>query len=116
MSKNYLELLLETMRARLSILRSWREAARRVATLVREVYPGARVYVTGSVARGEWIAASDIDIIVVLDHEPSPREASELISYVWERLNLPPQHPLEIHVVGPRGLERYRRSPLIEIR
>ena len=98
------------------MLVEWVRLAREAARVVREVYPGARVYVAGSVARGEAIAASDIDLVVVLDHEPSPREAAEVIALVWERLGLPPHHPLEVHVVGPRGFERYRaRGPLIPV-
>ncbi|BES81594.1 nucleotidyltransferase domain-containing protein [Pyrodictium abyssi] len=70
MSKSYSDVLLETMLERASILRNWRKIASRVADAVREVCPEARVYVAGSVARGEWIAASDIDIVVVLPRSP----------------------------------------------
>ena len=110
MSKNYSDILLETMLERAHMLRSWRQLAKRVAKAVRELYSNARVYLAGSVARGEWVAASDIDIVVVLDHEPTMREAAQLIAYVWEKLDLPPSHPIEIHVVGPKTLEKYKRS------
>lgn len=113
MSRSYSDVLLETMLERRRLLRSWRRLAESIARVIREAYPRARVYLAGSLARGEWTAASDIDILVVLDHEPTPREAARIIEYVWEKLSLPPNHPLEIHVVGPTSLERYKRcSPL----
>ena len=113
MSKSYSDILLETMLERASILRNWRKIAGRVADAVREVCPEARVYVTGSVVRGMWIAASDVDIIVVLPHSPTMREAAQIIEHVWSRLGLPPGHPLEIHVVGPKDLERYLRKDVV---
>ncbi len=98
------------------ILHDWARLAREAARAVRETHPKARVYVAGSVARGEAIAASDLDLIVVLDHQPSPREAAEVIALIWEKLGLPLHHPLEIHVIGPEDLERYRRKgPLIPV-
>jgi predicted nucleotidyltransferase len=98
------------MLERASILRNWRKIASRVVDAVKEVCPEACVYIAGSVARGEWIAASDVDIIVVLPHSPSMREAAQIIEHVWRRLELPAAHPLEIHVVGPKDLERYVRK------
>lgn len=112
MSRNYYEVLAEAMLERRRILEDWRRVVEELARIVRRVYPEARVYVTGSVARGEWIAASDLDVVIVLPREPSPREAAEVISLVWERLGLPPSHPLEIHVVGPKSFERYKRGAL----
>ena len=109
MSRSYSEVFLEAMLERRRLLREWRRLVEGVARVAREAYPGARVYLAGSVARGEWIASSDIDVVIVLDHEPSAGEAARLISLVWERLSLPPLHPLEIHVVGPRSFEAYRR-------
>ncbi len=113
MSRSYSEVLLETMLERRRMLRNWKQLAEAVARVVREAYPDARVYLTGSVARGEWTAASDVDILVALDHEPSPREAARVIEHIWEKLGLPPNHPLEVHVIGPQSLEKYRRrAPL----
>lgn len=43
------------------------ELLKKVKQLVREVDPKARVYLFGSVVRGEATAASDIDILVVTE-------------------------------------------------
>ena len=114
MSRSYSDVLLETMLERSRLLRNWRQLARAVAKAVKELYPNARVYLAGSVARGEWIAASDIDIVVVLDHEPCMREAAQVIEHAWKKLDLPLNHPIEIHVIGPNSLEKYKKNTLLQ--
>jgi hypothetical protein len=33
-----------------------------------------------------------------------------------ESLGLPPYAPVELHVVGPKGFERYKRGTVVELR
>ncbi len=115
MSREYSDILLEVMRERANLLRNWKRLVKEAVEAVKEIYPEARIYITGSIAKDEWIAASDIDLIVVLTHEPSMREAAQIIEHIWEKLKLPLIHPLEIHVVGPQGLEKYKRKSLIPV-
>ncbi len=113
MSKNFYELVLEVAKENEKLLRNWRSLAKQVARIVKELYPGARVFVTGSVVRGEAIMGSDIDIVVALPHEPGPREAARIIAHIWERLGPPDTHPVEIHVVSEKQLNMYKE--LVEI-
>lgn len=46
-------------------MRNYREVAKKVGSIVERFDPEARVYVFGSVVRGNYTAASDIDILVV---------------------------------------------------
>jgi predicted nucleotidyltransferase len=49
-----------------------RERLRQAARRIREDYPGARVILFGSTARGTWDAESDVDICVVIN-DPGAR-------------------------------------------
>jgi hypothetical protein len=93
----------------------WRSLVEWAVLVIRKHYPKASVYIAGSIVRGEATAASDIDLVVVLDHEPSMKESAHIISLVWEELNLPPSHPLEIHVVGPQGKRLFERAGMTEV-
>jgi predicted nucleotidyltransferase len=44
------------------------EVAGRVKSIIRRFDPNARVYVFGSVVRGEYTALSDIDILAVISN------------------------------------------------
>lgn len=60
--------------------------ARAYATRVRLDFPQARVFLYGSVARGDFNLHSDIDLLVVADLPESPLECSEVLyRYVGER-------------------------------
>ncbi len=109
MSKSYSEILAELLRERRRLLEDWERIAAEAAKAVKELYPEAEVYVTGSVVEGRAIASSDIDLVVALPHRPTAREAARVIAYIWEKLSLPLAHPLEVHVVSRSDLERYRR-------
>ncbi|WP_228546737.1 nucleotidyltransferase domain-containing protein [Hyperthermus butylicus] len=106
-------MLLEVMLERASLLKSWRQLVKKAVDAIKEVCPEAHVYITGSIVKGEWIAASDIDLIIVLTREPDMREAARIIEHVWKKLGLLHTHPLEIHVTGPEGLERYKRKGVL---
>jgi len=55
---------------------------------------------TGSFARGDWHAGSDIDVIIVCDNVSGPH---------WRRLDLPPivinNHVVEYHIYSPEEFE-----------
>jgi len=116
LSRSYSEILAELLGERRRLLEDWKRIAAEAARAVRELYPDARVYVAGSLVEGRATAASDIDLLVVLPHQPTAREAAMVIAHIWEKLGLPLSHPLEVHVVSRSDLEKYRRrGRLVEV-
>lgn len=69
--------------------KEWEELmveARAYAARLRRDFPQARVFLYGSVARGDFNLHSDIDLLVVADLPESPLECSEVLyRYVRER-------------------------------
>ena len=100
-------------------LARWRRLAEIIAEAVRELRPDAEVYVVGGAAEGRLTILSDIDVVVVLPCEPSYEEAIDLIGKIFEeaeKRGLPVHAPVELHIVGPRGMERLlRRSKAVKI-
>ena len=94
------------------LLETWRDAAGIVARAAKALYPGARVYVIGSVAEGTFTAASDLDVLVALPWDPGPRERLrvkvEILLKAFDE-GLPLHYPVDLHVTGPAGLEEYKR-------
>ncbi len=99
----------------LKALRDWRRIACIVAEAARRVTGAREVYIAGGAAAGRLTVSSDIDVVVPLPREPSLEEAAELRARIIEeaeKLGLPAYAPVEIHLVGPQRLERYRpRAP-----
>ncbi|MEM1944547.1 MAG: nucleotidyltransferase domain-containing protein [Nitrososphaerota archaeon] len=93
--------------------KDYAEIVKRVKEIVHEIDPRARVYVFGSVARGEATAMSDIDVLVVT--ELANRKYDIMVN-VYKTV----EEPVELHVVTDELLNRwYRRfipeEELIEI-
>ncbi len=77
--------------------------------IVKQIDENAEVYLFGSVAMGEHLYSSDIDILVVTDLKPAL-----IISRLWEKGIKNP--PFEIHVCTPRELQLYKsRTKLVKI-
>ncbi len=83
---------------RARMVREWRSWILRVAKAIREIWPEAEAYLVGSVARGEAIGSSDVDLLVVLDNPPeTPREQAQARVLIEEKAGLPDYNPLDLH-------------------
>ena len=92
---------MDSMAERARMIKEWRMWVSKIAEAVKELLPDAEVYVVGSVVRGDFIAASDVDVVVVSKSAPrKPIEIARLKATVEEKLNLPYYHPFEIHVLS----------------
>ncbi|MCX8204916.1 MAG: nucleotidyltransferase domain-containing protein [Candidatus Nezhaarchaeota archaeon] len=103
----------EPMLKRVEMLRSWRSWVDRIAALVKELVPNVEVYVIGSAVRGDQVAVSDVDVLVVSQFIPErPLERARIKALVEERLGLPYYHPFEIHLLKPEEARHYLRRSL----
>ena len=101
---------IETLTRRRRMLEEWGVWAERIAGVAREVLPGARVYVVGSIVRGDYVASSDVDILIVSENAPeSARERARIKASIEEHLGLPYYHPFEIHILKPSEATNYLR-------
>lgn len=104
----------ESGKKALKYMRNYLSIAKEVKGVVRAYWPEARVYVFGSVLKGRYTAASDIDILVVLNEEPDPKEEAEVKASVYMRFDA----PIQLHIVSEKKLETwYRRfvDEMIEV-
>jgi len=112
--ETYVDILLERAR----MVREWRSYVAKIADSARRILPDARIYVFGSVVRGEATGGSDVDVLIVSKGVPRGnigraelRERIELLS------GLPLHHPFEIHLVSEDEAEWYfaRVEGIVEI-
>ena len=99
---------LTTLLRRVEMLRSWRVWTLRIAKIAKELLPGSRVLMVGSVARGDYVGGSDVDVLVISPNAPEkPLEKARVKALIEDRLNLPYYHPFEIHVLRPEEAKTY---------
>jgi len=92
--------MFEVARRKAQMVKEWREWAEKICKAVREMFPDAEVYVIGSVARGEAVAASDVDLLIALPEVPERAlERARIIVEIEDRAGLPwGGHPFEFHL------------------
>ena len=91
-------------RERLESLREYREMAKKIKEIVTKKYEGAKVYVFGSVIKGEFTAASDVDILIVCD-DIDREKASELKADILRSIGL--HAPVELHIATTREFKEW---------
>ncbi len=105
-----MEKYVDILARRAEIVRKWREYTAKVAEAARKVLPDSRVYVFGSVVKGEATGGSDIDVLIVSKSMPkSNLERAGIKLRIEELAGLPPYHPFELHLADEKEAEWYFR-------
>jgi len=86
---------IESGRKALEHLNNYRAVAERVKSLVKAYWGDAVVYVFGSAVEGRYTAASDIDILIVVDGV-SKEEGDRVKALIYERIDA----PIELHIAS----------------
>ena len=99
------------MKRRAEMVWNWERYNKDIASAAKKVLgDGAKVYVFGSAARGELIASSDVDILIVTERSIlSLTERNRLTFRIEREARLPLIHPFELHVVNEDEAEMYFR-------
>lgn len=101
MSKGF-DLLAESGSKALKQLENYREAARKVKSILNTLLTGFRVYVFGSVTKGRQTAMSDIDILIVVDGVTRD-QAYEVEAKIYSSIDA----PIELHVASTEEFNRW---------
>jgi len=67
-------------RNRLLLLREWRDIAYRIARIVKNLYPEAKVHLIGGIAENRITVNSDIDIAVVFKNRVKWRRKNRYLN------------------------------------
>ena len=84
----------------LEMLKDYQRIAVRVKEIVRKFDPKARVFVFGSVVRGRFTGASDIDILIVTERT---NIKYEIMVEVYKSIDA----PLELHIITQKQLDNW---------
>ncbi|MEZ0345634.1 MAG: nucleotidyltransferase domain-containing protein [Infirmifilum sp.] len=104
--ETYVDILVERSR----MVREWKSYIPLIVKAVRSLLPDAKVYVFGSVVRGEAVGGSDVDILIVSSKVPeSNLERARLKTELEEVLNLPLYHPFQFHLADEEESKWYFR-------
>jgi predicted nucleotidyltransferase len=106
---NEMSAFIETAIHRARMIREWRVWVERLAETAREIIGElVKVYVIGSIVRGDYTGGSDVDVLIVSPRIPSkPIEKARIKVLIEDKLKLPYYHPFEIHLLKPEEASLY---------
>ncbi|MEM2608069.1 MAG: nucleotidyltransferase domain-containing protein [Thermoproteota archaeon] len=103
-----MEAYFDILMKRAEMVKNWKKYVGEVAKAVKSLLPDSRIYVFGSVVKGEYTGGSDVDILIVSKEAPrSSLERVKIRMMIEESANLPPYHPFEFHIVDEEEGKRY---------
>jgi len=95
------------LRERARLIETWDKWIPRLVEAIRHEIRDAEVYLVGSVARGEYHKAHDLDVLVVTKSPPSREEEAEVSGRIAGKAGLPGHHPVHLHFAEPRLREHW---------
>ena len=102
------ELILKYAAKRREVFENLNEYLAKIKKVVKNIDPQAEIYLFGSVAEGNYILSSDIDILIITD---KPRE--KILTELW-RNGI--SDPFEIHIYAVEYLDLFKkRAKLVKI-
>ncbi len=95
---------------RREVLENWRLYVERLCGKALELLGVVRVVVFGSVARGDWSADSDIDVLIISPNAPEdPWERARIVVALREAAS-EAASLLELHIVTPEQYLRWYKK------
>jgi predicted nucleotidyltransferase len=85
------------------IYRNPYDLLRRIKGDLRRIIPDAEVYLFGSIARGKYTMASDIDVLVIVD-STSKLNVDRVKAFIKRKYI---EYPIELHIVSRREFEKW---------
>ncbi len=100
--------IFEVGKERYEILKNYRSYLDKIAEHVSEILGESDIFLFGSILEDEFVAASDVDILIISEIPKSHKKRAEIIASIEEKMNLPLVHPFEIHLLNPEEFEQMR--------
>ena len=75
-------------------------------TFALDLQKRSEIFLFGSVLEDKFVAASDVDILIVSEIPKSHKKRAEIIANIEEMADLPLVHPFEFHLMNPEEFEQ----------
>jgi predicted nucleotidyltransferase len=102
--EKYIDVLIE----RAKIAKEWNIYLSKIAETVKTLMPHARIYIFGSLVKGNAVGGSDIDVLVVSKNMPKSNiERAKIKVKIMELSKLPWHSPFELHLADEKEMKWY---------
>lgn len=98
----------EIGKERYKLVKKYKQFLEPIKKACFDFLPNAQIYLFGSALRGELVAASDIDILIVTEKEfKNQMERAKIIIGIEDKVGLPFVHPFEFHLMSTTEYSKF---------
>ncbi|MGQ4875023.1 MAG: nucleotidyltransferase domain-containing protein [Promethearchaeia archaeon] len=101
---------------RVKILRNYKEYLSLIVKAAQKYLDNPEVYLFGSVLKGEIVAASDIDVLIVSSVPQKHMLRADIIAKIELDVGLPLYHPFHIILINFEEFEKWKRIYKLELK
>jgi len=87
-------------------LGNYKNIAEKVKKLVQEEWKNTKIYLFGSILKGKYTGASDIDILIVSDEKIAKEEEYRIKAKIYKNINA----PIELHITTQKEYENWYKK------
>lgn len=100
--------MLEMMMIRKQMIEHFKDYLKKILKACNFELKNSEIYLFGSALKGNQVAASDIDILIIAEVPKNHLKRAEIISGIEENAGLPWNHPFEIHLINREEFEIWK--------
>ncbi len=101
--------MLEMMIRTNDMIKNHKKYLKKIESSIKTKLSDAQIYLFGSILKGDLVAGSDIDVLIVADVPKKHLKRAELIAKIEEKAGLPLSHPFEFHLLTQEELNTWIR-------
>ncbi len=99
--------MLEMMIRTNDMIKNHKKYLKKIESSIKTILNDTQVYLFGSILRGDLVAGSDIDILIIADVPKKHLKRAEIIAEIEENAGLPLSHPFEFHLLTQEELNTW---------
>ena len=101
--------MLDVMIRTNDMIKNNKKYLKKIESSIETILNDTQIYLFGSILKGDLVAGSDIDILIIADVPKKHLKRAELIAEIEENAGLPLSHPFEFHLLTQEELNTWIR-------
>lgn len=100
--------MLEIMMERKEMIRDHQKYIKKIRFSTQKLLDNPKMLIFGSILRGDLVAESDIDILIIAQVPKNHLKRADIIAKIEESAGLPMVHPFHINLITQNEFENWR--------
>ncbi len=89
------------------MIKNYKNYLKKIVSSIKSILNNSQIFLFGSVLKGDLVAGSDIDILIIADVPKKHLKRADLIAKIEENAGLPLSNPFEFHLLTQEELNTW---------